>query len=116
MIGWNQTLGLGALLFSATSHRRTVSKEETLAGLLQQQHPPPLTPRGHTGGGPEWPRESGPPVEGTGWGPKSERCSGRGAGGTEGRARGANANAGKGGTEKGRDNEDECGGETTGRR
>lgn len=35
---------------------------------------------------------------------------------TEGRARGANANARKGGTEKGRDNEDECGGETTGRR
>lgn len=52
MIGWNQTLGLGALLFGATSHRRTVSKEETLAGLLQQ-HPPPPRPPGVTGGGPE---------------------------------------------------------------
>lgn len=52
-----------------------------------------------------------------GMGPEiREVFGGGGGGGTEGRARGANANAGKGGTEKGRDNEDECGGETTGRR
>lgn len=39
MIGWNQTLGLAALLFSATSHHGILGKEEMFIGL-QQQHPP----------------------------------------------------------------------------
>lgn len=48
LIGWNQTLGLCALLSSATSHHWIARKEEIFAGLQHWQQPPPPDPRVRT--------------------------------------------------------------------